>query len=356
MYGILAGFIISVAGNLLGIYVRMNYHSYLYIWIIVTLLVLLNISHNCFSIVGGMVALLNLIFGWPNIDVSGWLALVALLHFAEAVLIFFDGYTQAKPVFVRHRGTVVGAFHIQKYWPIPIALLTLSIMLKSDMPADVININTPDWWPLMKQPIVSDNQSLLFGILSLPAALGYSEIIISERPRSKVRKTGIYFMLYSVVLLILAIASTRIYAIKYAAAVFALVVYEIIIIIQRINENKKEAFYSVQKQGVMVLDTIENGPAHLMGIRSGDIILRVNNKDVMTQQGIENILNDFPGYVWVDVLRDNKNYTFEYSNYTDKINDLKIITVPRDGNASNILEMSHNMGPSGLLFKKKWWN
>lgn len=353
MHGILAGFIFSMLMNVLGIYVMVAHDRYLYIWLSVIILIFLNTKYFYFSYIGGLVSFLNLLFGWPAVNVSGLSAVIALFYFIEAFLIWSDGYKGAVPVFVKHNNQVVGAFRVQKYWPIPIALLTLSIVLQSDMPSGgIVNIHTPEWWPLLGPPNIAENHTALFGFLSIPAALGYSEIIMDDLPKNKLRRTGIYLMLYSVMLLIISVISAWMQYMKYIAAALVLLTHGVMTLIQKLYYMHKEPFFSVPSQGVRVLDTIEDGPAHRMGIISGDVILRINNKDVMTDKAIETILKDYPTFIWVEVLRGNKNLTLEYKNYLDGIGDLKIITVPRDGLVPNILDIYQNMDFIHRFFDK----
>ncbi|MBZ4646325.1 MAG: hypothetical protein JG777_1814 [Clostridia bacterium] len=353
MYGILAGFIISLIINFAGIHIRIDNGSLMYLWIVVIILALMNVRYLCFSYAGGILALSNLIFGWPDIDVSGLLALIGLLHLTEAFLIWSHGYKNAVPVFVRHKNKVVGAFSIQKFWPIPITLLVLNIILKADMPADVVNINTPDWWPLMKQPDILENQAILFGILPVPAALGYSEVVITDQPKRKAKKSATYLSLYSIILIGLSIASSTFHYLKYIAALFAPIAHELLILYWIKKEKNGNAYFSVPEKGVRILDTVEDGPGAHMGILPGDIILRINNKEVMTDQGIDAILSDYPTFIWVDILRDESNtLTLEHKSYPDGIAGLGIITVPGDENVSNVLQTLENRSLLSRVIKK----
>jgi|LSQX01.1.fsa_nt_gb hypothetical protein len=352
MHGILAGFIIGLIINYLGIYIQMDVNTFLYLWMTMLLLSFINTRNLWFSYAGGILALSSLIFKWPHIHVSGLLALVGLLNLAEAFLIFLNGYKNAIPVFVKQKEKVVGAFFIQKFWPIPIAMLLLQIISGSEMPSEVTDINNPQWWPLMKEPELLANQLVLFSILTMPTILGYSEIAVSAPPEKEVRNFAIYRAVYSIALIVLAVISSYIYSMQYIAAIFALVVNKAFIVYRNKRQESKEPFFSVPERGVRVLDVFENGPAHSMGMMSGDIILRINNKDIMTHGGIMTILNEYPRYIWVDILRNNKNLVLEYRNYVDGIDNLRIMIVPRDGNVANIFKTQSNYSLLSRLFKK----
>ena len=69
-----------------------------YIWIIAILLALINPRYLCFSYAGGLVCLINLVFGFPAVNVPGLLALIGVLHLVESFLIWLDGYTYSLPL------------------------------------------------------------------------------------------------------------------------------------------------------------------------------------------------------------------------------------------------------------------
>ncbi|MCF6944235.1 hypothetical protein, partial [Klebsiella pneumoniae] len=59
-----------------------------------------------------------------GLDIPALLALVAVLHLAEALLIRLQGATFANPLFIEgKRGKLVGGYQMQVFWPIPLFLL-----------------------------------------------------------------------------------------------------------------------------------------------------------------------------------------------------------------------------------------
>src|SRR5699024_665162 len=101
-----------------------------YLWLVALVLMLINQRYLCFAYAGGIVSLFSLLTGYPQIHIPTLMALVAILHLVEAFLIFINGHHLPSPMYVKHEsGKVVGAFNLQKFWPMPtIALLGVTML------------------------------------------------------------------------------------------------------------------------------------------------------------------------------------------------------------------------------------
>ncbi len=98
----------------------------LYVWMIAIVLMLINPRYMCFSYAGGLLALASLAFGFPRIDVPALMAIVAILHLVESVLIFLNGCKHSIPVFMEDKTHgVVGAFNLVRFWPILIIMTAI---------------------------------------------------------------------------------------------------------------------------------------------------------------------------------------------------------------------------------------
>ena len=337
MHGILAGLIVSLLVHWLGIHIQMEQHFFISLWLILLMISLLNMRYLCFAYGAGILGLCHLLFGWPNMDVSGLLAIVALLHLAEAGLIWGDGSRNAIPMFVEHKGKVVGSFVMHKQWPIPLVLLIVSMVAEGGLLSNTQHITEPHWWPLMSLQGNIISHEALYKMLPIPAILGYSEMVITDSPRGRTRKSALFIAIYSLLLLGLALLSATTHIFKYIAVFFAIIGHGLLTLYWTKKERNGKAYFSVPPQGVRVLDIIEGGPAFDMGIAPGDVILRINNKQVMTRHGIKSILSDYPTFIWVDILRENKHhFTFEYKCFPKGIDNFKILIVPRDENVANV--------------------
>jgi len=120
------------------------------VWLAALALATIDIRFICFSYAGGIVSLLNLALGWPDVDVISIMAFVGVLHLVESALILLSGHHDATPTLVTGPDNrPAGGFYMGKYWPVPITVLWIIYTLSSVGAAEG-GIAMPDWWPLLK--------------------------------------------------------------------------------------------------------------------------------------------------------------------------------------------------------------
>ncbi len=338
--------ITGMAGGLVGsvvmvvVGVTLDNTGILYVWIIAIILMLINPRYMCFSYAGGVVALSSLVFGFPKIDVPALMAIVAILHLVESVLIFLNGYKQSIPVFMEDKiHGVVGAFNLVRFWPIPIIIMT--VVTGEITPAG--SVPMPDWWPLLKpMGVTGDMQDIMFLMLPVVAALGYSDIAITDTPVIKSRRSAVNLFAYSVVLLVISVLSSHHWPLQWLAAIFGPAFHELLIITGRRRQKTGTPIYTVPDSGVRVLDMFAGGAADRMGISSGDIITGINGRKVEREEDLAAVLDDYPTFIWVDSVNlEGETRTFEFSRYSTGVNRLDLIVVPSDGNVvATAVEMS----------------
>lgn len=343
--GIMGGILGTVIISLVGVTIQLK--DFKYILPIAILLMLINVRYLCFSYAGGIISLISLVFGFPDINVSSILAIVAVLHFIESILIWIDGHKHPTPVFVDHDiyGTV-GGFTLQRFWPIPFAVL-LIILSKVNGSTD---INLPDWWPLfMSKGLSLDNITLQLTVVV--AALGYGDISLSSSPREKTKKSSLRLALYSIILLVLSGISAHIYIFKYIAALFAPLAHEGLIIYSQKEESNKKPIYKNHSKGITVLDIKSNSVAEKMGLKPGYVIWKVNNYIMNEKEDLAYILRQIPNYLWIDVI-DNKGRKkiLEFKDYRNGITSLGAIIIPKDSDV--VISTKQNISIIKKLYKK----
>ncbi|TLN00190.1 PDZ domain-containing protein [bacterium] len=273
-----------------------------YIWPLALMLMLINPRFLCFSYAGGIIAVASLLLGNPaGINIPQLMALVAVLHMVESILILMGGHAGATPMFTKDRsGNIVGGFTLQKFWPIPIAALVIASGQQIPGPE---SINMPDWWPLIKTG-VNAGQEMAYAILPVPviAALGYGDLAVARTPQEKSRISARNLSLYSISLLALAVLAARWHAFAWAAALFAPLGHELIIYISRNMEDRGKPVFIPPVQGVMVLEAVPGSPAVAAGIRSGDVIHTINGYQVNSKKCMEDILAYHPPLLEVEYV------------------------------------------------------
>lgn len=363
--GILAGLAGSVIITVLGItFLKL---SGLITVVVVSLILMffVNPRYVCLSYSGGILSIFSLILAalisngllsdknqivqfiqsGLNFDVSGLLIIVAIMHLIESILMWIDGHRGAVPVFMKHKGKLVGGFVMQRLWIIPILFFILAG--SSDVSGQTVA--TPSWWPMFG-PNMSrhDLQNAIFGAYPLLAMLGYNDFSVSTPVIEKVRRTSTGLFSFSIILLILAMVSYKIYAFKFIAALFAPIAHEALILRERYKESTGKPIWRFAEDGVIVVDTIPHSPAEKIGIKSGDKLVGINNNPIKTIEDVINIMSNYFNYMWIDVVNlKGEKRLIEFANYQGRIKELGIITVPKDDN--NVLFVEER---NSNLFKR----
>lgn len=273
VYGIGGGMLATMLFILLG--VSVSDAGVAYLWLAALLLMLINQRFLCFAYAGSLVSLIALITGFPQIHVATLMALVAVLHLVESLLVFVNGYHNASPMFFKHEsGKVVGGFALRKFWPMPTIALVGVVMLSSGM--DLQSVPMPDWWPIFQVGLeVPENHVLLHILFPLVVALGYSDFVQTELPKTKARRSAAMLLVYSLILLGLAVLANAYSWLAILPVIFAPLGHELVIHMGRRREQENSPVF-LGEEGVMVLAVYPNSPAEEMGLGPGDVIRSIN--------------------------------------------------------------------------------
>ena len=342
-FGILGGLIASFLLNMLG--VSITQIAFGYIWPLAIMLMLINLRFMCFAYAGGIVAVANVLFGWPEVNVPQVLALVAILHVTESILIYTSGGYCAVPMIIRHRdGRLVGAFSLQNFWPLPLVLLAAVAMPENALPAAVIN--TPDWWPLL--PIAEQlpaGHTWVYGMLPAVAALGYGDVAISSTPAARRRRSAFHLACYSIVLLVLAVWSVEYVWLQFIAALVSPLGHELLIQLDNRREMAGQPRFVPPDRGVMVLDTVGNSPARTAGFEPGDILLDLAGMNVDSGFTLARAIAEAPTEFTVGFSREGRLLE-RLARFADSERRLGVILVPQ-GNERNYAQLA--TGRFGLI-------
>ncbi|HHW03345.1 MAG TPA: PDZ domain-containing protein [Thermoanaerobacterales bacterium] len=333
-YGCLGGLAGSLVVMLLG--VSITEAGLVYVWPLALLLMLVHPHFMCFSYAGGLISLFSLVFGFPRVDVAGLMALVAVLHLVESTLIFFAGYINATPVFIKNeKYGIIGGFSLQEFWPVPIMLL---MVITAQLPQQTL-IQMPDWWPLIRPfPDVLKNPNVIFMMIPVVAALGYGDVALTGIPKKRCRSSALNLLAFSGILLALSVLASRARIFAFIAAVFAPVAHEFLIIYGKKSEKSNKPLFVHPPQGERILDVIKGSPAERMGLGPGDIILSINGRDIKSREDLEEILSQYPAYIWMTVKKvDGRIKNAEMNAYPGGINSIGAILVPENEDVACIV-------------------
>lgn len=346
---VIYGFLIGILGSIVIVFLGITIDNIgiEYVFPLAILLMLINPRYICFSYAGGIVSLISLITGYPNVNVSGLMAIVGILHLMESILIYIDGAANSVPVFVRLKnGNVAGGYTMQKFWPIPfIALSTTTAIL-----GGASSINMPDWWPLLGPS--SNLKDIVFIMMPVVAALGYGDIALTEMPKKRAHRSSIRLLGFSLILIGLSLLSIKIYIFKWIAAIFGPLAHELIIIIGQREEKTKKPLFEYQDIGMMVLSVVKNSPAEQIGIKPGDVVLKINDIQINSEDDIKRLLSTNPTILFITVREADGSFVrYEYRNCKG-INWLGLLIVPQyPDNLYSISDMENGGLIKSLLRK-----
>lgn len=288
-FGILGGVITTVVFLYLGVVaIPMDY---LYILFVVIILSFFDSRFMCFSYGGAVVSLANLIFGYPKIEISQVMSVVAVLHIVESLLILVDGWRSKMPLYFERQHITVGGFKMNRFWPVPFVIF------------------------------IGDG---LIHPITLMAILSYGDYSISSFPKRKAARTSVILLIYSVILLYISKTARTLFA----APIFALLGHEFIIHINKRKEAKKEPIFVPLEKGVKVLEVVPGSIGHKLGLKIGDVILRINGVEVNDARDLEDFMRLDFNKLKIEYF--NMKSGLRTKAYYGKKKPLGLIIVPRD--------------------------
>ena len=279
LYGIVGGFAGSLIFVLLG--VTLGDVGIGYLWLVALLAMLIKMRFMCFSYAGGIISLSSLLFGWPDINVPSILIIVAVLHFMESILIRLNGYERPLPLSLKGKeGKAYGVFLLQKMWPLPfVAMIVLAVSNGALLEGSVLDM--PGWWPLIESTVQAEPQkTVMYFLIPVAAGLGYGDLAAARTPRKKAAQTSSDLLLYSLVLLGLALGGAYFPPLLFGAALFSPIGHEYVIKQGQKSIKKEQAVYQPPDSGVLILDVYSGGQAERKGLNRGDIVTAVNGTGV----------------------------------------------------------------------------
>jgi hypothetical protein len=290
-YGLIGGILGSILLVIIGI--PINNLGIEYIWPVALLLTFVHVRYLCFAYAGGLIGVSSLLFGWPQVYVPGLIALIAVLHITESLLIAISGTRGSTPVIIQTKqGELIGGFQLQNLWPLPLVLLWSDIQTEglSDA-AQNAYIQMPSWWPLLKSvQQIPAGHVLAYTATTIVAALGYAERAVSTKPGLRRRQSAKHLFFYSFGLLLIALASQTYPMCQMIAALCAPIGHELLIWSENQREQKGAPLFRFVPDGVMILDVFPGTMAAKLGLTSGDIIQKINGRTVYRRSDIAEAL------------------------------------------------------------------
>lgn len=339
--GIFAGTLASVIMSYLGITFNNN-SSVELIFLASIVFMFFNPRFICFSYSGALIGFISILLNivsihfnmsgldFLKIDIVSLMSMVAVLHFVEGILVIIDGKKGSIPVFTNKSGTIVGGFALQRYWLIPIAIFFI-LQVKPDT-GSYVQLYTPNWWPILKNQIINVNvlKAAVLTLMPFYAVIGYSSVTFTKNVKEKTFMSGMFIIIYSVLLFVLAQFANINLFLKLAVIVFAPLAHEGMIFIQRYIETVGKPKYISSDEGIMVLAVAPNSPANEMGIKSGDLLVEINNEKIESEEKITEIVRQCSNFLWFKIKKVTGKFEQVSYNKMNEDRRLGIVFVPRN--------------------------
>lgn len=350
-FGIIGGLIGSLL--LMGIGVSISFKWTRYVLLLSLVLAFIDMRFICFAYSGGLLSIISLVFGWPPLDVASLLALVAVLHAVESILMLLSGHVNSFPVTVRQpSGRLIGGYSLQMFWPLPLLALVFVPELAQETMGG--GIAMPHWWPLIRPAGAENLADLTLYMVPILAGLGYGELAITMTPKQKARRSAVGLLGYSAVLLGLAWLGSRYPVFLPLGAIFAPLGHELLIVVANQREQAGEPLFAHDGPGLMVMEVLPGGLAQKAGLRPGDIITTANGEPVDTIAQLRAIVQAEPQVVLAVSRRGFLSHVALALPIDEGQQQLGILMVP-DSTSSAYVETRFN-SPLQKLLQKWWWS
>ena len=360
--GALGGFAASAILIFLGL--SLEQIGLYFIWPVALLLLLFNPRYLCFSYAGGIVALAvligryiilplfpmleqNFIFdSLLMIHIPALLVLIALLHLVEALLIYVGGHWGSSPIYLkRSGGEVVGAFTLQRFWPIPLVALLVTIVAQTE----IVGVSMPDWWPILESNLQPrENQSLQYMVIPIAAGLGYADMALSSTPRERTAFSAKWLAVYSIILLLVAVGSEFMRWLVLPGVLFAPIGHELLILYGKKQEESNSPRYCMPEKGVPIMKVLPNSPASDAGLLDDDLVLKVNGNPVDDNREMIDRIEDSYFLVLLDGLREQKPFSVILRKAAMD-NQAQEESFQRKRNAQSSYSLLHRSADLGLI-------
>lgn len=307
---LLAGLFISLLN--LGLGIVLSYESILILGIVVILLsISFRLSLLSASYTMGITFLIVLLSplllqfqtflgvkSFTEIDLTGIVILLSIFLFVEAILLNNVKREETFPeLSMSDRGIWIGQHRLKKLSLIPFFVLIPSGMITPFAP----------FWPYFS---IGDES---YSIILVPFIIGFDYVVRGSLPQDAARRISKSVHILGLVILLLALGSIYISWLSLVAVLIAIIGREFINYKHRVEDKNAIPYFNPVAAGLKVLAVIPGTPGDRLGIQVGETILKVNNQEINSVQGLYTALQESGAYFKIDVLNDEGEVRFVQS-------------------------------------------
>ncbi|TDF93466.1 PDZ domain-containing protein [Paenibacillus piri] len=333
-WGWVGGLIASVLMAAVGATVQAD--AVLLLWVVSLLLTFIRVRFLCWAYAIGVLGVVqagyrlfapalepapswlgDLIHTILNLNMASLLALIAVLHLVEALLIRQHGAKTATPMFYESkRGKIVGGYHMQGFWPV---VLFLIVPLQGGG-----GIALP-WTPLIGGELWSAGWT----IVGFPVMIGFAEMTKSRLPREKARLSAKLLACYACAVLLLALLAYVWPIMTVVASIGCIALHEGLLLFSKWDESRRSPIYVHDRRGLKILGILPGSAAAELGLGPGEIIHKVNGMAVTTKRELHQAMQQNPAFCKLEVFNLAGESKFvKRAMFSDEHHQLGIILAP----------------------------
>jgi len=334
LWGALVG--VSVSALFLFFGARLSVPTLLLLWVLAALLSIARVRYFCFAYAAGLLGLLQVAVGRADaaslpggvarlvselqaVHLPSVLALVGVLHLAEAALVYKMAGRLATPLFFEgKRGKTVGGYQLQGFWPVPMLLLTPL--------AAGAGIDGALPWPTL-----FGGEAGGWGALAFPVLVGFHSLSLTRLPESKARVSAIRLAIYGLAVTALGVC-VDVVPTWWASGLAALLcfgLHELIVALDRRGEAMTAPYFVHDARGLKVLAVVPGSPAAELGIEPGHVLRKVNGIPVRDRAELHAAMRMNAAFMKLEVLNHAGESRFlQRAVYANEHHQLGIVLCP----------------------------
>lgn len=341
--GAIGGIVLSLIMMAFG--AQLTNGTIIILWMISLIMMLFRVRFLCLAYSVGVLGLTHAIFSFfpssvewqvvgPMIrwimdtQMASLLMLVGLLHLLEGILVARQGERMASPMFFSgKRGKIVGGYSLQGFWPVPLFLLMPVVASGNGF--------VLPWTPLFG----GDAWGAGFMMIGFPIMIGFSEVSVARLPKQKVQLSSRGLLAYGLIMIIFAIGSYYWTPLVVVTSILSIALHEGLIWYSIWREKKDAPLFVSDPRGLRILAVIPGSPAAEIGLKTGEIISKVNGSFIHSRTDLHEAMRINPAFCKLEVLNTQGEIKFaQRAIFSGDHHTLGIIISP-DQEARHYLEL-----------------
>ena len=312
---IVQGIVIGVLLSCVVVYLGMPiiYSDYLYF--LLPLSFILGFYHIRFTNLiysSSMMAILGLVLNgqvvgdqiMPDIGVnpSGLALVTGLLMLSIGLLMTLTGTKSLMPIAAVDGQRKVLGFAMQRFWPVPLVLLSaVKIVVTGE------TVDMPNWWPMLTLS-TGDDASFSMFLLPLLLIMSHGSVSFGQSPKEHLRHQCLQQIGGGIVLILVGYIGSQIGHVEIMIALILILVAAVPEVYWNYRELGKPPCYIIDETGVMIIGVEEGSIASSYGFELGDCILSIDDNEVKDWGQLSRRAKMYKEGYRIKLLRQNKKF------------------------------------------------